>query len=117
MVTATDQSPAPVTLIHLPHTYPQSSRSLYRGVGWWSNRWSSCTRETQHGNHATQMAHWATTYIQQTVHVTQRHSYLHQSRHRDSPRDSTPPHTKCDAPLQLYVHQTHSRDWLLPVIY
>ena len=47
----------------------------------------AAVRETQHGNYATQMcplAHWATTYIQQTVHVTQRHSYLHQSRHRDS---------------------------------
>ena len=54
-------------------------------------------RETQHGNHATQMcslAHWATTYIQQMVHVTQRHSYLHQSRQRLS-------HSKCDATSQL----------------
>ena len=41
----------------------------------------TAVRETQHGNHAT---HWVTTYVQQTVHVTQRHSYLHQSRHRDS---------------------------------
>ena len=32
------------------------------------------------------MAHWATNAmnIQQMVHVMQRHSYLHQSRHRDS---------------------------------
>ena len=32
------------------------------------------------------MAHWATNTmnIQQTVHVTQRHSYLHQFHHRDS---------------------------------
>ena len=44
-------------------------------------------RKTQHGNHATLMcpiSHRATMYIQQTVLVTQRHSYLHQSRHRDS---------------------------------
>ena len=70
--------------LHLPHTYPYV---LFTGelVGGTMDR--AAVRETQHGNHATQMwplAHWAMTYIQQTVHVTQRHSYLHQSRHRDS---------------------------------
>ena len=37
---------------------------------WWHMD-RAAVRETQHGNHATQMcplAHWATTYIQQTVH-------------------------------------------------
>ena len=73
-----------IDYIHLPHTYPYV---LFTGelVGGTIDR--AAVRETQHGNHATQMcplAHWVTTYVQQTVHVTQRHSYLHQSRHRDS---------------------------------
>ena len=29
------------------------------------------------------LAHWAATSIQKTVHVTQRHSYLHQTHSRD----------------------------------
>ena len=96
--------------LHLPHTYPyilSTSEAIDRAA----------VRE--HGNHATQMcplAHWAT--IQQTVHVTQRHSYRHQSRHRDSAtaNDSQPRHggsnpsggaqqlwrtVTCDPPSQL----------------
>ena len=69
----------------------------------WDNRSSNCT--TQHGNHTTHMcplAHWDMTYIQQTVHVTQRHSYLHQSRQRLS-------HSKCDAPSQLFTPDSQPR--------
>ena len=72
--------------LHLPHTYPGEL------VGGRIDR--AAVRETQHGNHATQMcplAHWATPYIQQTIHVTQRHSYLHQFRHKDSATASLQP--------------------------
>ena len=72
----------------------------------------AAVRETQHGNHATQMyplPHWATTYIKQTVHVTQRHSYLHQSRHRDS---ATANVTHCHS----YLHQTPSRDMVAVIL-
>ena len=66
----------------------------------------AAVRETQHGNHATQMcplAPWATTYIQQMVHVTQRHSYLHQSRHRDSATANV-------TQRHSYLHQSRHRD-------
>ena len=49
------------------------------------------------------LAHWAATSIQKTVHVTQRHSYLHQSRHRDSATANV-------THRHSYLHQTHSRD-------
>ena len=103
--------------LHLPHTYPYV---LFTGelVGGTIDR--VAIRETQHGNHATQMcpmAHWATTYIQQTVHVTQRHSYLHQSCHRESTtaslqaamtlQCSTPPHSKCET--QLFTPDSQPR--------
>ena len=68
-------------------------------------------RETQHGNHPTQMcplAHWATTYIQQMVHVTQRHGYLHQSRHRDSATANV-------THRHSYLHQIHSRDMVAAI--
>ena len=72
----------------------------------------AAVRETQHGNHATQMcplAHWATTYIQQTVHVTQRHSYLHQSRHRDSATANV-------THRRSYLHQTPSQDMVAAIL-
>ena len=55
--------------LHLPDTFPYA---LFTGelVGGTIDR--AAVRGTQHGNHVTQMcpmAHWATTYIQQTVHV------------------------------------------------
>ena len=66
----------------------------------------AAVRETQHGDHATQMcplAHWTTTYIhEQTVHVTQRHSYLHQFRQRLGP-------SKCDAPSQPFTPDSQPR--------
>ena len=55
------------------------------------------------------LAHWDTTYIQLTVHVVQRHSYLHQSRHRDS---ATANVTHRDS----YLHQTHSRDMVAAIL-
>ena len=72
------------------------------------------------------MAHWATTYIQQTVHVTQRHSYFHQSRQRDLATASL------QATIRLfnaarqptgnvtyrhsYLHQTYSRDMVTAIL-
>ena len=95
--------------LHLPHTYPYL---LFTGelVGGTIDR--AAVRETQPGNHATQMcslAHWATTYIQQMVHVTQRHSYLHQSRHRDSA-------TAKVTHRHSYLHQTPSRDMVAAIL-
>ena len=94
--------------LHLPHTYPYV---LFTGefVGRTMDR--AAVRETQHSNHATQMcplAHWATTYIHQTVHVTQRHSYLHQSRHRDSATANVTHH-------HSYL-QTPSRDMVAAIL-
>ena len=74
--------------LHLPHAYPYPY-VLFTGelVGGTLNR--AAVRETRHGNHATQMctlAHWATTYIQQTVHVTLRHRYPQHSRPKTRPQ-------------------------------
>ena len=72
-----------VKLWHLSHWSSQWNPFTGELVGGTIDR--AAVRETQHGNHATQMcplAHWATMHIQQTVHVTQRHSYLHQSRQK-----------------------------------
>ena len=95
--------------LHLPHIYLYL---LFTGelVGGTIDR--AALRETQHGNHATQMcplAHWAATYIQQTVHVTQRHSYLHQSRHRDSATANV-------MHRHSYLHQIHSRDMVAAIL-
>ena len=95
--------------LHLPHTYPYV---LFTGelVGGTMDR--AAVRETQHGTHATQMcplSHWATTYIQQTVYVTQRHSYLHQSRHRDSATANV-------THRHSYLRQTHSRDMVAAIL-
>ena len=65
----------------------------------------AAVRETQHGNHATQMcplAHWATTYIQQTVNVTQRQLSSAVSSQRLG-------HSKCDAPSQLFTLDSQPR--------
>ena len=48
--------------------------------------------------------------IQQTVHVTQRHSYLHQSRHRDSATANV-------THRHSYLHQTHSRDMVAAILH
>ena len=103
--------------LQLPHTYPYIH---LRGVGGWDKLDRIAVCEAQHGNHATQMcpmSHWATMYIQPTVHVTQRHSYLHQSRHRDSAtlQCSTPP--KANAMHRhSYLHHTHSRDMVTAIL-
>ena len=55
--------------LHLPHTFPYVLFT-WELVDERTDR--AAVRGTQHGNHVTQMcpmAHWATTYIQQTVHV------------------------------------------------
>ena len=102
-----------VNLRHLSHlylhTYPYV---LFTGelVGGTIDR--AAVRKTQHGNHATQMcplAHWATTYIQQTVHVAQRHSYLPQSSNRDSATANV-------THRHSYLHQTPSRDMVAAIL-
>ena len=89
----------------------------------------AAVRATQHGNHATQMcsmAHWATTYIQQTVHVTQSHSYLHQSRQRDLATASLQATIRLFSAARQptgnvtyrhsYLHQTYSRDMVTAIL-
>ena len=71
---ATGQPPGPVTLIESVHgiDYTYHVYVLFPGELVGGTIVRAAVRGTQHGNHVTQMcpmAHWATTYIQQTVHV------------------------------------------------
>ena len=62
--------------LHLPHTYPYV---LLQGS--WS---SSCTWNSARQPRDANVPNGSLDYDEQMVHLTLRHSYLHQSRHRDS---------------------------------
>ena len=112
---ATGQPPTPVLLIEsvekITLTKYLSFRPFYKGVGGWDNRSSSCTRDSARELRNANVPTGSLGYdvYPATVHLTLRHSYLHQSRHRDSATANV-------THRHSYLHQTHGRDMVRAIL-
>ena len=108
----TGQPPAPVTLIDSVEYITHYPYVLFTGelVGGTMDR--AAVRETQHGYHATQMcpmAHWATTSQLSSPVSSQRLGHGKSSGGYMTLQCSTPPHSKCHAPSQLFAPDSQPR--------